>query len=185
MKFRLRQWLAALLLLPIYAGAEEPVAADPQAAVPAQVAPATASFDLKHASMQGILRAAAVTQNENDAADSSDTLSGDTPANDASLALRLGNLAFRAPRRPHHTECDSFDCVAYTADGLALYSFPRDQMIHPTGGDHYDSWLACQSGDDMLSTFERYDQCRGVDIGLPSKTVNGVQLKLPKIRPGD
>jgi hypothetical protein len=186
MKFRPRQWLAALLLLPIFAGAEEPVVADPQAVVPAQRTPAAPSFDLKQESMQGILRAAAATQDQNDAAEiSSDTLPSDTPASDASLALRLGTLEFRAPRRPHHTECDSFDCVAYTADGLALYSFPRDQMIHPTGGDYYDTWLACQSGDDMLSTFERYDQCRGVDIGLPPKSLNGVQLKLPKIRLGD
>jgi hypothetical protein len=37
----------------------------------------------------------------------------------------------------------------------------------------------------MLSTFERYRQCRGVHIGLPPKVVGGVQLKLPKIRPGN
>lgn len=182
MKFRLRVWPAALLLLPAFACAEEPAVTTTEIAnAPAQGTPTAISFDLKHASVQEILRTAAASQGESSAREAS----GDTPADDSgSLAARLGVLEFRAPRRAHHTDCDSFDCVTYTADGVALYSFPRDQMIH-AGGDHQDSWLACQSGDDMLSTFERYDQCRGVDIGLPPKVVNGVQLKLPKIRLGN
>jgi hypothetical protein len=65
-------------------------------------------------------------------------------------------------------KCDNIDCIAYSADDAPLYSVPRSQYY----GDRLeeskrDAWLSCQSRDNLLSTFERYDKCRGVTIGLP------------------
>ena len=84
-------------------------------------------------------------------------------------------IPFRAPLRPHHVKCDNIDCIAYSADDVPLYSVPRSQY----SGDRLeegkrDAWLSCQSRDNMLSTFERYDKCRGVTIGLPLTFGNSV-----------
>ena len=79
----------------------------------------------------------------------------------------LPGIPFRAPRRVHHMDCDSFNCVAYTADDQALYTIPREQYFGINADDPQEAWLSCQSGNDLLTTFERYDKCRGVTIGLP------------------
>jgi hypothetical protein len=113
-----------------------------------------------------------------------------TPADTAPLnlapAVTLGGqvtIPFRAPRRPHHMQCDDSTCVAYTADDVALYTIPRYQYYgdrapaDPTAGE----WLSCQSRDDLLTTFERYDQCRGITIGLPPLALGKVQIETPEI----
>jgi hypothetical protein len=86
-------------------------------------------------------------------------------------------IPFRAPRRPHHVECDSFNCVAYTADEVALFSIPRAQFYgDQEGGDKTgDAWLSCQSRNNLLTTFQRYDKCRGITFALPP-TLSGDTL---------
>lgn len=46
------------------------------------------------------------------------------------------------------------------------------------GGGTKDEWLTCQSGNDLLTTFERFDKCRGVSIGLPVQ-FGGTMINLP------
>jgi hypothetical protein len=187
MKMRTWMLLTGVLALPALAWSQEEPAPQPaattQASAPevttrvAPVVPPTqpkASFDLGSDSVKSIIR---------DAAESAPaaahpltlTESSDVPA-----------TIFRAPRRLHHMDCDSFDCVAYSADNEALYTISREQYFGPhgtSGKDGQKEWLSCQSGNDLLTTFERYDKCRGVSIGLPNPRLgNNVQLELPKLR---
>jgi hypothetical protein len=78
----------------------------------------------------------------------------------------------------YHMKCDLSDCVAYTADGDALYTVPRDQYLGVNGGSTREEWLSCQSGNDLLTTFERHDKCRGVSIGLPVQ-IGGTLVNVP------
>jgi hypothetical protein len=79
------------------------------------------------------------------------------------------SIPFRAPLRPHHVKCDNASCTAYTADDATLYSVPRSQYYGERieGSNKMGAWLTCQSRDNLLTTFERYDKCRGITIGLP------------------
>jgi hypothetical protein len=126
--------------------------------------PATPALDLKDLRIQKILQASAASQ----------------PAESRTEAAApvLMSLPPPSPRRVHRTECDFLQCVAYASDGRVLYSFPREQVSHPSRDDS-DGWLSCQQIDDLLSTFERYDKCRGISTGLPLKVVDGAQLRLP------
>ena len=72
--------------------------------------------------------------------------------------------------------------MAYTADDFALFSVPRDQYYGVASGGLGEDWLSCQSHDDLLTTFERYDKCRGITIGLPPVGFGNVRLDLPKLR---
>lgn len=129
----------------------------------------SAAFDLKDRRVQEILRASAASQPATSA-----PVPADAPA--------LEPFPHRASRKVHRTECDLFACVAYAADGRVLFSIPREQVAHPGRDDA--GWLSCQQVDDLLSTFERYDKCRGVMIGLPAKAIDGLALQLPTQRPG-
>ena len=80
----------------------------------------------------------------------------------------------------HHMDCSLADCVAYTSDGDPLYTIPREQYFGVDGDDLDDQWLSCQSGNDLLTTFERYDKCRGVTIGLPLE-FQGTLVSLPLV----
>jgi hypothetical protein len=158
--------MAALLALPALVFAQEQKAASPGPAL-AQPAQAKPVFDLKASNVRAAIRANAVSQ--------------DPPKENETASTRtdLPPLQFRAPRRVHHMECDAFNCVAYTADDDALFSIPRDQYFGVSeNGSGRDSWLSCQSGNDLLSTFERYDKCRGVNIGLPVQ-INDVLVNVP------
>jgi hypothetical protein len=149
MKLRTRMMISALLTLPALSFAGDHAAATPSTPKPA--------LDLKAASVQSVVRNHAVAQT-----------AGNKPLPDESAPTDIKPLPFRAPRRVHHVDCDSFNCVAYTADNDALFSVPRDQYFGVTeDGGTRDSWLACQSGDDLLTTFERYDKCRGISVGIP------------------
>jgi hypothetical protein len=149
-----RTWL--LLLLPLAASA---FAAEPS----------KPNFDLKAQGVREAIRANAVAPAE--VADEDTT---------APAGKEIPPLPFRAPRRVHHMECDSFNCTAYTADEVALFSVPREQYFGGVGNgaSPRENWLACQSGDDLLTTFERYDKCRGVSIGIPVQA-NGVNINVP------
>jgi hypothetical protein len=102
-------------------------------------------------------------------------------------AVTLGDqvtIPFRAPRRPHHMECDNISCVAYTADDVALYTVPREQYYgeRAPGVNAADEWLSCQSRDNLLSTFQRYDKCRGITVGLPPLALGDTLIAAPGLR---
>jgi hypothetical protein len=175
-----RTWIlvGTLLVLPVMGLADDVPAAKPTPSVDGSISqsaarkPAPLALDLKDESVQKVVRASAAA------------ITGpQQPLESAPLTMRpaLQDIPFRAPRRPHHMDCDSFDCVAYTADDEALYSIPRDQYFGVNSDDPEKAWLSCQSGNDLLSTFERYDKCRGVSIGLPLQG-HDVIVDLPKLR---
>jgi hypothetical protein len=166
---RIRWWIGLPGLLPMLALAAEPAPAPTTTPVVDDSGLTAASLDLKNFAVQEIVRAAAAAQSE--------ASPPQTAAADAAKATveRLPELRFRAPRRVHHQECDSFNCVAYTADDEPLFSVPRDQAIQALDGAE-NQWLACQQIDDMLSTFDRVDKCRGISIGLPSSELPGLRL---------
>jgi hypothetical protein len=178
--------LGTLLALPMCALAQEPAVVKP--AVPAITAaaqrtapPTQPTFDLKDAAMQDVIRASAMTAS-NSFRPSAATVQRRPEENGPALTRPdLRSIRFRAPRRPHHMDCDSFNCVAYSADGEALYSVSREQHFGINTDDSKEAWLSCQSGDNLLTTFERYDKCRGVSIGLPLQS-HDVIVNLPKIR---
>ena len=41
----------------------------------------------------------------------------------------------------------------------------RDQTI-VTNPDSYDAWLSCQDSNDLMTTFERFDNCQSVKLDL-------------------
>ena len=167
-------WICAATLLALSAvgqAQQQPAAKPAPAATTSAAAPeAKPTFDLRNANLRDVIRANAATQPQRENAPAEET-SGLEP------------LPFRAPRRLHHMDCDSFNCVAYTADDVALYTIPRDQYmgVRASGDNPQEEWLSCQSGNDLLTTFERYNKCRGVSIGLPLQTLD-VIVDLPKLR---
>lgn len=167
-------WMLAgtFFCLPALALAQETQSNTTPASHAAQTAPqesASPQFDLDSASVRGIIRATATNQAG---------VEQESETAEASAVIDRKDLPFRAPRRMHHMKCDLTDCVAYTADGDALYTVPRDQYLGVNGGGTKDDWLTCQSGNDLLTTFERFDKCRGVSIGLPVQ-VGGTLLNVP------
>lgn len=159
MKARVSLWIA-LLVLPAWASASEPV---------------KPGFDLRNASVQGILRAAAADH------------ATETPEKETGsrIEAQLADLHFRAPRRVHHTKCDGEDCIAYTADNEPLFSMDRElrrDLASMSTEQLDDAWLSCQDTNNLLSTFERFDRCRGIRVGPPPLQLNGVGIKLPRIR---
>ena len=108
-----------------------------------------------------------------------------TPKTESKVQAELADIRFRAPRRVHHTKCDGEDCVAFSADNEALFSMNRDlrnDLASMSNEQLDDAWLSCQDTNNLLSTFERFDRCRGIRIGTPPLNLGGAQLKLPKIR---
>jgi hypothetical protein len=180
-----RAWMLMGTLLALPAMSQEQPAEKP-AVAPAAVAPRSAptqpvpTFDIKSAGVQNVIRANANLEARGGANLSHGArLSADAPAQTGGRNLK--DIPFRAPRRLHHMDCDSFNCVAYSADGEALYTVSREQHFGINTDDSKEAWLSCQSGDNLLTTFERYDKCRGVSIGLPLQG-NDVIVNLPKIR---
>jgi hypothetical protein len=181
MNMRTRMLWVALLVLPAVAWSGEtakPAAIGSKAdETGSRADPPALKLGLHDASVQKVIRASAQRQA------STASLAADTP--DQSSITARGDemkLRFRAPLRPDHITCDILDCVAYTADDVALYTIPREQYYGPHGDTPGDEWLSCQSHDDLLSTFERYDKCRGISIGIPPVAIGNVQLDLPKLR---
>jgi hypothetical protein len=181
MKTRTRMLWVALLVLPAVAWSGEtakPAPIDSNAVeTGSRAVPPALKLGLHDASVQQVIRASAQQQVN------STSPGPDSP--DQSLVTARGDemkLRFRAPLRPDHINCDILNCVAYTADDVALYTIPREQYFAPHGITPQDEWLSCQSHDDLLSTFERYDKCRGISIGIPPVAIGNVQLDLPKLR---
>jgi hypothetical protein len=166
------------MLLPAYAVAQE--SSVTRAAEPASESASTltrAAVDLQGPEVQAMLR-----RTTEAAAADADTGTHVTEPGETH-ARKLEGLRFHIPRRVHHLECEAFDCVAYTADGSPLYTISRDhvggQNVFAHAHDQ-DAWLACQGADDLLSTFERFDQCRGLTIGLPLHRLQDVEIRLPE-----
>jgi hypothetical protein len=178
--------IAALLVVPMLGLAQEPAGvktAEPAHKAAAQdvSSPARPTFDLKDAAMQSVIRASAATASDGFRLSSSAEQRQPQDNDTAPARAALRSIPFRAPRRLHHMDCDSLNCVAYSADGEALYSVPREQQFGINTDDSKEAWLSCQSSDNLLTTFERYDKCRGVSIGLPLQS-HDVIVNLPKIR---
>jgi hypothetical protein len=186
MKTRTWMLIGALLAIPALGWSDEPAkpGASPLSspgAIPAVAAIRKVdqpALNLQTLEVQKIIRASA---NEQMAA--APPASGVLAPDQAPVATLAGEvtLPFRAPRRPHHLVCDSFNCVAYSADDVALYSVPREQYYGQNAPDNFtkDAWLSCQSHDNLLSTFERYDKCRGVAIGLPPVALGNTVIAVP------
>jgi hypothetical protein len=172
MNARALLWIGVLTLLPLAGGAAEPAAPAPATtATPAK--PAPGAFDLKNAAVQDLVRTTAASASE-------DATPPDTAvAHDEKLA----DLRFRGPRRPHYMECDALACTAFTKDKDPLYSISREQMGDQSlSSEHsFDQWLSCQQGNDLLSTFERFDKCRGITIGLPPLEFRDVEIRRPPL----
>lgn len=173
MNARALLWIGVLTLAPLTSRAAEPAGVPTPAAAATPAKPAPGAFDLKNSAVQDLLRSTAASASE------------DAPSPDAAAAHdeKLVDLRFRGPRRPQYMECDSRDCTAFTKDKEPLYTISREQM----GGqsiysDHsFDQWLSCQQGNDLLSTFERFDKCRGITIGLPPLPFRDVEIRLPPL----
>jgi hypothetical protein len=186
MKTRTWMLIGALLAIPTLGWVDEPAKPatswSPGAAPAVVAAPPAekAALNLQAVEVQKIIRNVAKKQIET-APLASGALLFDQPRT-AELGEQV-TIPFRAPRRAHHMNCDSFNCVAYTADNYALYTIPRDQYYDVANdGKNGEGWLACQSHDNLLSTFERYDKCRGISVGLPPVGFGNVTLDLPKLR---
>jgi len=128
--------------------------------------------------VQGVIRANAVAASAPSQPQSGQNLP--VTLTFAAGTIEREGIPFRASRRMHHMACGLSDCVAYNADGDALFTVPRDQYVGKRGTTAADEWMSCQSSNDLLTTFERYDKCRGIGIGLPLE-FNDVILKLPLI----
>jgi hypothetical protein len=154
-----RTWILSgvLLVAPLPGWSAEPA--------PATV-PGKPVFNLKSERVQELVRSVAKSQDDSNARAAVEN----APEVSQPFVLRgQTTIPFRAPIRPHHVKCDNFDCIAYSADEVALYSVPRSQYYGDRldGNNKMDGWLSCQSRDNLLTTFERYDKCRGVTVGLP------------------
>jgi hypothetical protein len=173
----------ALLCLPVLGMAQDS-GSSPQAAssmASASETPRTSVrpvFDLRNTRVQSVIRANARAASAPSQAQTGQNLPADTTP--AASAIEQQGIAFRAPRRMHHMDCGLSDCVAYNADGDALFTVPREQYVGTHANNAADEWLSCQSGNDLLTTSERYDKCRGVGIGLPLQ-FHDVIVKLPLI----
>jgi hypothetical protein len=95
------------------------------------------------------------------------TSSGTEPALTRTAALLQASI--KAPRRVDRLECGALTCYARSRDGELLYSKPRDwqQGGVSVADSTSDAWLSCQDTNNMLSTFDRYDACRGISLGSP------------------
>lgn len=122
------------------------------------------SFQLSDERIRSIVRDAAVFQRVGWRVIEISPLDNEIPPSRVAAEMKLPD----GPRfeTPATIECRLFDCIAYDAQRNVISS-------QPTASAQLDgtnqTWLSCQSsGNDMLSTFERFDHCRGVDIGIKS-----------------
>lgn len=164
---------AALLSLPMVCVSQQ---VEDEAQAPA--------FELNNDTVLEIIAAAAAKQvSAKPVAEKAAAEPADEPQDTAGVTKQLAALEFRGRRGFHHMDCDSINCVAYDANGDALYSIPRDQYYgHGVGKDSDEGWLSCQSGNNLLSTFERHDHCQGITTGIPGALLPIDELPLPHTR---
>jgi hypothetical protein len=120
------------------------------------------TFDLRSDALKKIVRATAA-----DAPVATQPASATEPA--SVVAAKIGPLPMRKRSTPTSVNCDGIgsDCAALDANGNELYRIPRWQVFGMNPGDP-STPSPCQSSNNMLSTFERADRCRGVGVLLPT-----------------
>lgn len=141
---------AALLALPVISWSQEKeVRVEKPATTPASLA-------VHSDTVRDILRSAAREH------------SADEDANPSEIPAPRLQVRFKADERVDHVDCDLLQCYAYAKDGHVVRSAsPEDFFgLMPESRTSSDAWLACQDTNDLLSTFERYDRCRGVGLSL-------------------
>jgi hypothetical protein len=150
--------LFAALLLPATGWSQEKPARAESSATPAT------SLAVQGETVRGILRTVALAHPAATAT-ATETV---TP-----IAQGLA-LKFRSDRRIDHVECDALQCYAYSRDGEVLFATPRDPGLGALSDvPKSDAALACLDTNDLLTTFERVDRCRGIGIGAPLQWSNG------------
>lgn len=82
----------------------------------------------------------------------------DVPATKVAAAFRLEP----PQRQPVVVECRVFECLGYDASGKVIGSVPPPERFGYLSTRDPDDWYSCQSRNNMLSTFERLDECSGV-----------------------
>ena len=76
----------------------------------------------------------------------------------------LETIPIQRAQKPYAIGCDQFDCYTIDREGHRLEKIPRDKVFGKFGND--SGLLACQSDNNLPSTFERDLQCRGLANGL-------------------
>jgi hypothetical protein len=138
-----------LLVSPLLMAAEP--SAPPSSHKPANLA-------LKSESVKEILRVSAATQ---DAARPAQTaIDKSAPLTETELANeKLRRIDFAAARQ----------VTVYREKDDLLRRMYREQMRDQTivtNPDSYDAWLSCQDTNDLMTTFERFDNCQSVKLDL-------------------
>lgn len=153
----------ATIILPLLLAATLAIADEKPA--PQAAASARPGFDLKHAAVKKIVRETAVRA----AAAQPEPNAEAEPANASAVAARIGTLPMRKSSAPVTMNCGGIaeDCAALDANGNELYRLPRSQVFG-TNLDDPASSLPCLSSNNLLSTFDRVDRCRGVGLLLPT-----------------
>ena len=163
-----RTWIIPplLLLVSIAVADDKPAPRSAPAAKP--------TFDLNDTALRKIVRETAANAA---AAKQSDS----TPEPASSVAAQIGTLPMRKGKTPITVNCDGIavDCAALDANGNELYRVPRWQVFGINSGDPTMA-SPCQSSNNLLSTFERADRCRGIGLLLPTPW-DKVNVALPAI----
>jgi hypothetical protein len=166
--------LLSLLSFGVAQADDKPSIVNPATAAPAHAAPtAKPNFDLHDAAIRQIVR------------DTVESLpSSSTAANpDSRFAARLGSLSIHDRKVPFAVHCSdsvSNDCAAYDADGNELYRIPRNQ-VYPVDFTDLTTAASCISSNDLLTTFDRADRCRGIGVLLPTPW-DRVNIAVPLFR---
>ena len=163
-----RTWIVLPLLLVVSVA----IADDKPAPESARTAKPT--FDLGNAALRKIVRETAAN-----ATSAMPPASSTEPA--SRVAAQIGMLPMRKGKTPITVNCDGIaaDCAALDANGNELYRVPRWQVFGVNSGDPSMA-SPCQSSNNLLSTFERADRCRGVGLLLPTPW-DKVNFALPAI----
>jgi hypothetical protein len=117
---------------------------------------ATPRFDVRDAEIQKLLRAAIATRREGFRLMSVAVPSGETPSSRVAVQT---TFATRPLRQPAAVECREFDCIAYDEKGKVLYTTPPPDPGPRIFTGTKQEWLSCQSGNNLLPTWERAEIC--------------------------
>ena len=143
-------FLVWTLLAPFAAIASEPSG-------PSTPTRTSTHWSLHSESVREVLRASAAQQSAQRPAPTSASHAALTATDRANEKLR--RIDFGAARQTvAYREPDDLVKRMYRAQ-------MRDQTI-VTNPDSYDAWLSCQDTNDLMSTFERFDNCRSAKLDL-------------------
>lgn len=123
------------------------------------------NFALTDDAVRRIVREAALDLGPDYRVEPAKPIDGDVPS---SVELGMGPLRMKGSKVPARYECEVDKCAAYDKDGNVLWYLPRDQFFTQGNDRDSDTWLSCQQHNDMLSTTERVEQCRGLGLLVPT-----------------